>query len=45
VAAVLTKAKTECFPHRLKIFCGNGMNKILKYVKEKHGKDFIKLYG
>lgn len=39
-----TIEKTKQFPHKLKIYCGNGMKKFLKYAKEKHGKNFIELY-
>jgi hypothetical protein len=38
-------AKIKTFPHKLKIYSGNGMKKILKFAEKHYGKDFVRLYG
>lgn len=39
-----TEAKIKSFPYKLVVLYKNDMKKYLDYVKEKYGKDFIKLY-
>ena len=38
------EAKINQFPHKLKVFIDEEMNKFLDYVINKYGKDFIKMY-
>lgn len=37
-------AKVKCFPHKLKIYSGNGIKMILEFVEDIYGKDFIRMY-
>lgn len=36
--------KVKYFPHKLKIYSGRGMKKILNYVRDKYGSNFLYLY-
>jgi hypothetical protein len=39
------KAKIDQFPHKLEVIDKQKVKEYVRYVKSKHGKDFVKLYG